>query len=468
MPENTTQRLTGDLRKIEVFQDLPDDQLEWLAGKMEERHAEAGEILARPGDPVEHMIVVLEGEIQFERVDRLGMGTVSVPPGSVTGLLPYSRLTKFTGTSRAILPSRLARLHKDHFAEMLQRIPVLGQRLVAIMSDRIREITRMDVQQEKLMALGRLSAGLAHELNNPSAAAQRAAASLRESLEALRDVSLRLGRHNLTDEQRENLAQFERDTSWVRASPQAGGLAQSDREDHLLAWLEGRHVPEAWKLAPVLADAGIEAARLESLATQVGDAALPDALGRVTALFTVMQLIQEIEASTRRISELVRSIKEYSYMDQAPMQEIDLHHGIDSTLTMLSHKLKKGVEVVRDYDPDLPPVCAYGSELNQAWTNLIDNAVDAMNGKGRLEIHTRREFDNVVVEIADTGSGIPPEIQSRIFEPFFTTKGVGEGTGLGLDIVSRIIRKHHGEIRVASKAGDTRFRVCLPLKQPRA
>jgi signal transduction histidine kinase len=243
-------------------------------------------------------------------------------------------------------------------------------------------------------------------------------------------------------------------------------LALSDREEEIATWLEARHVPEGWKVGPVLAEAGVKPRQLESLATQLGEKALPDALSRVASLITVVSLVQEIESSTRRISELVRSIKEYSYMDQAPVQEIDLHKGIESTLIMLTHQLKGGVEIVRDYDPELPRICAYGGELNQVWTNLITNAVDAMNGKGRLGIRTRREIDNIVVEISDTGSGIPPEVQPHIFEPFFTTKGVGEGTGLGLDIVSRIVRKHHGDIRFLSKPGDTRFRVCLPLTQP--
>jgi signal transduction histidine kinase len=467
-PKNYAPSLAGDLRKIVVFHDLSEDQMSWLVKHLEVLRFEPGAILAREGEPIAHMMVVLEGEIQIERADNFGTQTITAAAGEVSGLLPYSRLTKYSGTSRAVLPTRLARLHKDHFPEMLQRIPLLGQRLVAIMSDRIREVTKMDVQREKLAALGKLSAGLAHELNNPAAAAQRAAANLRKALEDLRDASLRLGRHHLMDEQREVIARFEREASKPEAQVKVDSLTLSDLEEGIGAWLGARHVPEGWKVAPVLADSGVEITRLEGLAAQVGEKALPDALSRVASLFTAIHLIQEIESSTHRISELVRSIKEYSYMDQAPVQEIDLHRGIESTLIMLSHQLKGGVEVMRDYDPNLPRIYAYGGELNQVWTNLISNAVDAMNGKGRLGIRTRREFDNVLVEITDTGSGIPPEVQSRSFEPFFTTKGVGEGMGLGLDIVSRIVRKHHGEIRFVSKPGDTRFRVCLPLKQPRA
>ena len=206
---------------------------------------------------------------------------------------------------------------------------------------------------------------------------------------------------------------------------------------------------------------------LENLAAEVGEKVVSDALIRIASLLTIGRLIGEIENSTKRISDLVRAIKEYSYMDQAPLQEIDIHHGIETTLTILGHRLKQGVTVIRDYDSNLPRVRAYGGELNQIWTNLIDNAIDAMNGKGELRIRSKLNLDRVMVEIGDNGPGIPPEIQGRIFDPFFTTKGVGQGTGLGLDTACRIARKHHGDIRVVSKPGDTRFQVDLPIKQPK-
>lgn len=460
--------LIDDLRKISVFSDLPEEHLVWLASKFEEMPLEPGQTFVRPGDPADSLTVVLEGEIRLQREDDPDGPVFTAVAGQVTGLLPYSRLTTYRGTGRAVTPTRLARLHKDHFPEMLQRMPQLGQRLVGLMADRIREVTKIEQQRDKLMALGKLSAGLAHELNNPAAAAGRAASSLRESLEAVRDASLRLGRHALSNEQREFIAQFERESGKHPDPASSDPLEQSDREERITAWLDARRVSDAWKIAPVLADFGIETSRLESLAGVVGDQALSDALTRIASLLTVIKLVGEIETSTRRISELVRAIKEYSYMDQAPVQEIDLHGGIESTLIILGHRLKNGVTVIREYDKSLPRICADGGELNQVWTNLMDNAIDAMHGKGELRVRTALELDRVLVEIGDNGPGIPSDVLPRIFEPFYTTKSVGEGTGLGLDTVCRIVRKHHGDIRVESKPGDTRFQVRLPLAQPKS
>jgi signal transduction histidine kinase len=347
-------------------------------------------------------------------------------------------------------------------------LPVLGQRLVALAFDRVRETTRAEQQRDKLMALGKLSAGLAHELNNPAAAARRAATDLREFLETVRGASLRLGRHLLSNEQREFIVTFEREAGKYQAPPEADPLVLSDREERIIEWLEAHRVTESWKLASVLAEAGVDTPKLDTLSATLGEAALADALTRITSLLTIGRLVGEIENSVTRISELVRAIKDYSYMDQAPLQEVDIHQGLESTLTILGHRLKQGVAVVREYDATLPRVCAYGGELNQVWTNLMDNAIDAMEGKGELRVRTARELDRVLVEIGDTGPGVPAELQNRIFEPFFTTKGVGEGTGLGLDTVCRIVRKHHGDIKLESQPGDTRFQVRIPIDQPRS
>ena len=458
--------LINDLRKIAVFSDLTADQLGWLAGKFEEIRLAPGEIFVRPGDPAVWLTVILEGEVRLQRAGDPDGPIFSAAAGQVTGYLPYSRLTHFAGTGRAVLHTRLVRLHRDNFPEMLQRIPEIGQRLVAIMADRIRETAKIETQRDKLMALGKLSAGLAHELNNPAAAAQRATGSLREALETVRDASIRLARHALSPEQRETILRFEREAQQYTAPTPVDPLAQSDREERITTWLAGRQIPDSWKIAPVLADVGVEVPMLENLVAEVGEKVVRDALIRIASVLTIFRLIGEIENSTKRISDLVRAIKEYSYMDQAPLQEVDIHHGIESTLTILGHRLKQGVTVVRDYDPNLPRVCAYGGELNQIWTSLIDNAIDAMNGKGELRIRSKLNLDRVMVEIGDNGPGIPPEIQARIFDPFFTTKGVGQGTGLGLDTACRIARKHHGDIRVVSKPGDTRFQVELPITQP--
>lgn len=462
-------RFAAALRSISVFADLPSEDLQWLASRMDEMVLSAGQIFARPGDPVEYLIVILEGEIQFERPDNPGSSVIIASAGQVTGLLPFSRLTQVRGNGRAVLPSRMLRLHKQHFPEMVQRMPQLAQRLVGLMSDRIREITRMETQQEKLMALGKLSAGLAHELNNPAAAARRAAQTLMEAMEEVRAASLKLLQHSFSEAQRVAMLQFEQEVmkpATVPAQQSSDPLEFSDREEAVTNWLERHTVPEPYKIASLLAEARVGPEKLDALAATTGENTVGFVLHRISALITVYGLLQEIDNSTRRISDLVTAIKRYSYMDQGALQEVSLLEDLDNTLKIFGNRLKNGVTVIRDYDPQLPRVCAYGGELNQVWTNLIDNAIDAMNGKGELRVRAFHELDCAVVEIGDNGPGIPPDVQGRVFEPFFTTKKVGEGTGLGLDTALRIIRKHHGSIDLKSQPGDTRFRVRLPLKQP--
>ncbi len=464
-------RFVTALRAIPIFADLSAEDLQWLASRMDEVSLQTGEVFARPGDPVEYLTVILEGEIQFERADAPGSPVFMATAGQVTGLLPFSRLTQVRGFGRAVLPSRMLRLHKQHFPELLQRMPQLAQRLVGLMSDRIREMTRIETQQEKLLALGKLSAGLAHELNNPAAAARRAAQTLMEAMENVRAASLRLLQHSFSEAQRVAMLQFEQEAMKQTASTgeqSSDPLDVSDREEAITNWLERHNVDEPYKIAPLLADACVNPQKLDALAATTGENTVGYVLCRVAALITVYGLVREIDNSTRRISDLVNAIKRYSYMDQGSLQEVNLQEDLDNTLKIFGHRLKEGVTVIRDYDPQLPRVCAYGGELNQVWTNLVDNALDAMNGNGELRVRTLRELDCAVVEIGDNGPGIPSDVQSRIFEPFFTTKKVGDGTGLGLDTAMRIVRKHHGSIDLKSQPGDTRFRVRLPFKQPAA
>jgi signal transduction histidine kinase len=452
-----------DLRTIQVFEDLQPSELEWLSEHMELQETQAGELVLRKGEPSVYLYAIFSGEIRGERQET---GQVfSVTAGSVTGVLPFSRLTHSPSNAYTPVASRTARMHKEHFNEMLQKIPVLPQRLVGVMSDRIREATRADQQREKLVALGQLSAGLAHELNNPAAAGQRATDYLRKAVTGFRHSSVQLARLDLPREKREYLMQLESDLADKRG-PLASmdSLERSDREEQMAEWLEQHGVKEAWNLAPDLVDAGCAQSTLEEVAARVPAEYLDIAFCRLTASVTITRLVDEIENSMKRISELVRTVKEYSYMDQMPEQEVDIHDGIETTLILLKHRLKNGIEVVREYDRNIPRMTVRGSELNQVWTNLIANAVDAMNGIGKLRIATKCTGGRVLVEIADTGSGIPPEIKGRIFEPFFTTKGVNEGTGLGLDIVARVVKNHGGSIQVESEPGNTVFGVHLPIR----
>src|SRR5215217_3616706 len=416
------------------------------------------------------MTIFVEGEMHAYRDDTAHDGRVYIaragdPASEVTGMLPFSRMTKFMVTGRAAIPSRVMRFPVTLFPELLQRMPVLAKRLVGIMSDRVRETTTADQQQDKLMALGKLSAGLAHELNNPAAGATRAANDLIVTLAELRAADMRLCSHDLTEKQQALIDSFEsKAIDHTATAKQLNSLDQSDREDEVSEWLEGHGVAEAWKLSANLVEAGMDSAALEQLLGEIPSSATADVLARVNCQLAAAKLASEIKTATTRITELVGAIKEYSYMDQAKVQELDVHKGLDNTLLILKYKLKKkNISVTRDYSESLPLIKAYGSELNQVWTNLIVNAVDAMSEGGTLKVRTKREPTDILVEIRDNGAGIPASARSRIFEPFFTTKPVGEGTGLGLDTVARIVRKHRGNVRFESKPGDTCFQVRLPL-----
>jgi len=454
----------SELLRVPVFADLPDDQIAWFISQSQELHLKAGDTYSRQGDPADAMFVLLEGQLQGR--GEIGGETIifTINQGNVTGLLPFSRMKQFTVSGRAETDSRALRFPAVLFPDLIQKMPELTKRLVGLMSDRIRETTRLEQQRDRLASLGKLSAGLAHELNNPASAAKRAASQLRDLLKKIKDASHELGRHDLTPAQKSEIEKLE--TAFVqRDEPPPDALTISDLEEQIDSLLRSHGQNDLWQLAADLARKNVRPEGLESLFAALDPETARAALVRIAASVEVANLLNEIESSTSRISDLVRAIKEYTYMDQAPVQNVDIVKSLETTLTILNHKLKRGVVVERNY-PRVPLlVNSFGSELNQVWTNLIDNAIDAMGGKGELRVRTYRDDTCVVVEIGDNGPGISPEVKPHIFEPFFTTKAVGEGTGLGLDTVQRIVRKHRGSIQVNSKPGDTRFQVWLPLAE---
>jgi signal transduction histidine kinase len=451
-----------ELLTVSAFAGIPDDQLDWFISHSVEMRPKAGDTPFREGDPADSMFVILEGQLQARGELGGEMAVIPISPGSVTGVLPFSRMKQFTVGVRALTDSRVLRFPASLFPDLIQKMPELAQRLVGLMSDRIRETTRREQQRDRLASLGKLSAGLAHELNNPASAAKRATSQLREILKRIKDASHELGSRELTVAQKSEIDKLE--TSLVQHEDvPADPLTISDLEDQIDSLLRSHNQNDLWQLAADLARKNVKPEALESLFATLDAGTARAALVRIAASVEVGTLLHEIENAVGRISDLVRAIKEYTFMDQSPLQNVDIVKSLENTLTIMNHKLKHGVVVKRDYGCVPLLVNSFGSELNQVWTNLIDNAIDAMNGKGEIRIRTYREDDCVVVEIDDSGPGIPANVLPHIFEPFFTTKGVGEGTGLGLDTVQRIVKKHRGDIQVDSRPGDTRFQVWLPV-----
>jgi signal transduction histidine kinase len=452
----------SELLRVAEFADLPDDQIAWFLSQSQEMNLKAGDIYIRQGDPADAMFVILEGQLQGRGELNGETFVFDLEPGDVTGVLPFSRMKQFTLSGRALTDSRALKFPSSLFPELVQKMPELTKRLVGLMSDRIRETTRLEQQRDRLASLGKLSAGLAHELNNPASAAKRAASQLRHMLIKIRNASLELGSRDLTPAQKAEIEKVEASFTQTDVIP-PDPLTMSDLEDQIDSLFRSHGQNDLWMLAAGLAQRNIKPEMIESLFGILDAESARAALIRIAASVEIATLLHEIESSTSRISDLVGAIKEYTHMDQAPVQNVDVVKSLETTLTILNHKLKQGVAVVRDYQRDPLLVNSFGSELNQVWTNIIDNAIDAMHGKGELRVRTYRDDKCAVVEISDNGPGIPSEVEPHIFEPFFTTKGVGEGTGLGLDTVQRIVKKHRGTIQVTSKPGDTRFQIWLPL-----
>jgi signal transduction histidine kinase len=457
----------AELREVAILKGLPEWQLAWFSDHGEKIDLASGDRMFERGQPSDFMFIIVRGTIQrFEEVGGQWLVVATTRQGEVTGMLPYSRMTHYPGHTIATEDSQVLRIKESDFKEMLLVSQEIGRRLVAVMSDRVRGDVRLEQQRDRMEALGRLSAGLAHELNNPAAAVRRAASSLSEQLTSLPPLVLSMMESRMNGPAIQALGRLRRlarERQPINLSP----LERSGQEEELTAWLEDRNVANAWEIAGTFIDAGLGIDDLAEFAGQGSPLVAAKALAWVAGGLAADRMAAEIDSSAARISELVSSIKMYSHMDRSPEHKpTDVREGLDNTLTMLSHKLKqKSVQVARDYQQDVPTISANAGELNQVWTNLIDNAIDAMSEGGNLRIDVKQQDAWIAVRIIDDGHGISEEIRARIFEPFFTTKGVGEGTGLGLDIAQRIVKTHQGHIEVQSKPGRTEMCVRLPVSE---
>ena len=468
----TPSGLKEELRGGFLFESLSDEQLDWLVAHGSVEGHDAGVEVFRQGDPAEFFYVLLSGEIQLlkrhEGTDVV-MTTASEPgayAGATRAFVSASGDQSYAATLRTVSRARLFKLRAEDFAYVLKTWFPMALHLLDGMFLGMSNAEALVGQRDKLIALGALSAGLALELNNPAAAEVRAVDALRDRLQEGRRALVGLAPALGQDELEELLDLLGQAVEAAHNAPSLSTLEAGDREDALADRLRAAGVEDAWEVAPSLVAAGLDETWLDHVMASAGSSA-PAAVRWLAVALDIESLVAEIRNSAGRISELVGAMRDYSHLDKGPFEEVDVHDGLTKTLIMLSHKLKKGITVVKDYDRNLPKIRARPGELKQVWTNIIANAVDAMDGQGTLTIRTTRDRDCVLVEISDTGPGIPPDLQSRIFEPFFTTKDVGQGTGLGLDISYRIVvRRHHGDIQVKSVPGDTRFQVWLPIDQP--
>jgi signal transduction histidine kinase len=464
----------AELKKLFLFEALTDEQLVWLSEQGTVETHPPG-VIINEGDAAEKFFVLISGTITLTR--RVGQGDVEMhrsdQPGVYMGatqayLLDNSEWHTYTATLRALTETRLFVLPGPAFGHMVREWFPMAMHLLEGLLMGMRNAQAVVGQRERLAALGSLTAGLMHELNNPAAAASRATVALRQRVAGMRQKLMKLADERITREQLVALTQLQESVIERAAkAPTLSAIETSDREDVLSDWMDEHGVAGGWDLAPIFAQGGLDLDCMEEIRTKVDDPALLEkSLQWLGYALETEQLMTDIEDATARVTSLVLSAKQYSNLDRASHQWIDVHDGLKSTLVMLSHKIGDGITVVKDFDRSLPQVPAHAAELNQVWTNLIDNAVHAMSGSGTLTVRTALDGECVLVEIGDTGPGIPPENLRRVFEPFFTTKPVGEGTGLGLDISYRIVvNRHRGDLSVESRPGDTRFRVRLPTTE---
>ncbi|WP_067503704.1 ATP-binding protein [Actinoplanes sp. TFC3] len=465
-----------ELRTLFLFEKLTDDQLTWIAQHGCTMHAPAGSLVLREGDPADQFFILLSGTIALTR--RVGQDDVETNRTEQRGVYmgatqAYIRdegvQRKYMGSMRALDDSDFFMMSAADFGKMMREWFPMAIHLLEGLALGMRSTQAAISERQRLMALGSLSAGLMHELNNPAAAASRATGALRQRVAGMRHKLGMLAAGKVPPERLVALVELQEEVIERAAkAPVLTAMQTADREDELGEWLEERHVTGAWDVAAVFAQGGLDVECLEQIQAKLETPKLLDkAVQWISYALETEQLMSDIEDATGRVSNLVSAAKQYSQLDRAAHQWIDVHTGLDSTLVMLSHKIGTGVKIEKEYDRTLPQIPAHPAELNQVWTNIIDNAVQAMSAAGTLTVRTYREDDQVIVSIGDTGPGIPDHVRKRVFEPFFTTKPVGEGTGLGLDISYRIVTNGHGgDILVQSKPGDTKFLVKLPITEP--
>ena len=453
-----------DLRKSPLFEGLSDQELQRLMDNAKPVSLREGEILMKQGDPGDAAYVVLKGGFEIQKQSGPSIIKIDVrKPGEIIGEMALLSNAPRSATVVAICDSATLCISQEAFENLLSTSPSATMAVLHWVMARLSQNESLLHQQEKMAALGTMSAGLAHELNNPAAAAQRSASLLRGAPAKWLTLTHKLEKLAFEKDLSDWLNDFMQEATRRFENPlKLDALEKIDQVEQLQDWLEAKGVESAWELAPAMVNFGWSPQLLKELASKPFFQVALQWLGMGS---TIVTQLYDIQNTTERISQIVRAMKSYTYLDQAPLLEVDVHDGLENTLVIMEYKLKQGVTVKREYSPDLPRIEAYASELNQVWTNIIDNAVDAMQGKGEITLRTYEENDQIVVEIIDNGPGIPEEIRTRIFEPFFTTKPPGQGTGLGLHVTHDIVvNRHHGLMSVESKPGETKFKVVLPKR----